>query len=173
MIRWSERYDRPAIEDSALPPPPPEPIEDEEPTFGIAFWVGTVIGWIAIGYGVWLLVDDPEAQWVHTLSLAAIGLIAHDVVWLGVSISVGWVLARLLRRRTVPHWLRWGTWTTAIVTAIWFPLWRGYGDRIGNETILVRDYTWSIVVLLIVIWSTAIFSAVFVAVRARRRRPVR
>lgn len=135
--------------------------------YGTLFWAGTVLGWAIIAYGLKLLFDDPEASWFNTLRLTAIGLVAHDAIWLAVSVGGGWLLARALGR-SIPHWVRWSAWTSAIVLALWFPLWRGYGDRIGNPTILPRNYSASIVILLGVIWLIGASSAV-VAKRLRQR----
>lgn len=129
--------------------------ENDSGAGGALFWVGAVVGWAVIAYGAKLLFDDPEASWYNTLRLLVIGLVAHDVVWLGLSVGVGWLGARLLGR-SIPHWIRWGAWSSAIVIAMWFPLWRGYGDRIRNDTILPRSYGWSIVVLLGLIWIGAV-----------------
>lgn len=136
--------------------------------YGTRFWVGTVLGWAIIAVGLKLLVDDPEAAWFNTLRLTAIGIVAHDLVWLAVSVGGGWLLARAIGRE-IPYWIRWAGWTSAIVIAIWLPLWRGYGDRLRNDTILPRDYTASIVILLAVIWVGAAGAAVL----ADRRRTAR
>lgn len=141
-------------------------LDPGERAYGATFWVGTAVGWAIILYGAKLLFDDPEASWYNTVRLAAIGLVAHDVVWLGLSVGVAWLAARALGR-PVPFWVRWATWTTAIVVAMWFPLWRRYGDRLRNDTILPRDYATSIVILLIVIWVAA-----FAYELVRRRRAV-
>jgi hypothetical protein len=122
-----------------------------EHEYGRLFWVGTVLGWIVIAYGAKLLLDDPEAKWFNTARLVALGIVAHDIVWLSLSVGAGWLCARIIGRR-VPYWIRWGTWTSIIVLAMWFPLWRGYGDRIGNDTILPRNYGTSILILLPVVW---------------------
>lgn len=133
--------------------------------YGLLFWIGTAVGWAIIGYGLVLLVGDPEASWFNALRLTAIGLVAHDAVWLPLSIGGTWLVARAIGR-DVPGWIRWAGWTSAIVIAMWFPLWRGYGDRIGNDTILPRDYRASIVILLGVIWVGAATAAL---VSARRQ----
>ena len=48
---------------------------------------------------------------------------------------------------------------------MWLPVGRRYGDRLANDTILPRNYTNSILVLLAVIW---IGAAVYGVVSARR-----
>lgn len=124
---------------------------ESEHEYGALFWTGTVLGWLIIAYGAKLLFDDPEASWFNTVRLVAIGIVAHDIVWLAISVGVGWLLSKALGTK-VPYWIRWSGWTSAIVIAMWFPLWRGYGDRIRNDTILPRNYTASIFILLAVIW---------------------
>jgi hypothetical protein len=125
-----------------------------EHEYGALFWVGTLVGWAVIAYGAKLLYDDPEASWFNTARLVALGIIAHDIIWLAVSIGLGWLCARIIGR-AVPFWVRWAGWTSVIVLAMWLPVWRSYGDRIGNNTILPRDYTMSILVLLPLIWIAA------------------
>ncbi len=122
--------------------------------FGITFWIATAIGWAIIVYGMVLLFGDDEAEWFNTARLVAIGIVAHDVVWLVVSVGTGWLLARMVGR-SLPHWVRWAGWTSAIVIAIWLPLARGYGDQLNNATILPRNYATSILILLPSIWVAA------------------
>ncbi|NND75514.1 MAG: hypothetical protein HKN44_10970 [Ilumatobacter sp.] len=142
-----------------------QPNADRERDDGALFWTGTVLGWAIIAFGLKLLFDDPEASWFNTLRLTAIGIVAHDIVWLAVSVGGTWLVMRALGR-DIPHWIRWATWTSAIVIAMWFPLWRGYGDRIRNDTILPRDYRASIIILLIAIW----LGGAAAALVARRRQ---
>lgn len=137
---------------------------DEGNKYGFLFWVGTVLGWAIIIYGARLLLADDEAEWFNTVRLAAIGIIAHDVVWLAVSVGTGWLLSRIIGRE-VPFWIRWAGWTTAIIVVMWLPVGRRYGDRLNNDTILPRNYTNSIVILLAVIWVGA---AVYGFVSSRR-----
>jgi len=135
-------------------------VEGDHNEYGALFWIGAAFGWAIIISGAWLLYGDEEANWFNTISLVTIGIVAHDIVWLIVSVGAGWLLARLIGRE-VPHWIRWAGWTTAIVLAMWLPLARGYGDRLGNDTILPRNYTTSILILLPVIWTgAAIYGAI-------------
>lgn len=122
--------------------------------YGVLFWVGAVLGWAVIAYGAVLLVGDDEAEWFNTVRLVAIGVIAHDVIWLAASVGSGWLLSRVVGR-AIPFWIRWGGWTTAVIVAMWLPVGRRYGDRLNNDTILPRDYTHSIIALLVVIWVAA------------------
>lgn len=134
--------------------------EVEHNEYGVLFWIGAVIGWAIIAYGAWLLYGDDEANWYNTARLVVIGIIAHDVVWLIVSVGAGWLLSRLIGRE-IPHWIRWAGWTSAIVIAMWLPLARGYGDRLNNDTILPRNYTTSILILIPVIWiGAAVYGAI-------------
>ena len=124
---------------------------EQQHEYGVLFWVGTVIGWAIIIYGARLLLADDEAEWFNTVRLVAIGSIAHDVVWLAASVGGGWLLTRVIGR-AIPFWIRWGGWTTAIIVAMWLPVGHRYGDRLNNATILPRNYTNSIVILLAIIW---------------------
>lgn len=119
--------------------------------YGALFWVGTLLGWVIIGYGARLLLADDEAEWFNIVRLVAIGIIAHDIVWLSLSVGAGWLISRIIGRE-IPFWVRWAGWTTAIIVAMWWPVGRRYGDRLNNDTILPRNYTNSIVILLAVIW---------------------
>ena len=119
--------------------------------YGALFWVGTILGWLIIVYGARLLLADEEAEWFNVVRLVAIGVIAHDIVWLTLSVGTGWLVSRILGRE-IPFWVRWAGWTTAIIVAMWWPVGRRYGDRLNNDTILPRNYTNSIVILLAVIW---------------------
>jgi hypothetical protein len=132
--------------------------------YGVTFWIGTAVGWSIIIYGARLLFADDEAEWFNTVRLVAIGIIAHDVVWLTISVGGGWLLSRIVGRE-IPFWVRWATWTTAIIVAMWLPVGRRYGDRLGNDTILPRNYDHSILVLLAVIW----FGAAAFGLAASRR----
>jgi hypothetical protein len=124
---------------------------EEQKKYGVLFWFGTILGWAIIIYGGRLLLADDAAEWLNTVRLAAIGIVAHDVVWLAVSVGTGWLLSRVLGRE-IPFWIRWAGWTTAVIVAMWLPVGRRYGDRLNNDTILPRNYTNSIVILLAVIW---------------------
>jgi hypothetical protein len=123
-------------------------------TYGRAFWIGAALGWLMIGYGVKILLADPEANWKETARLVAISIVAHDVVWLGVSVGAGWLVARALGRPAA-FWIRWASWTTCVLIVMAFPLVRRYGDRFGNDTILPRDYTTSLIVLVVLVWIAA------------------
>jgi hypothetical protein len=140
---------------------------EQQHEYGVLFWVGTVIGWAIIIYGARLLVADDEAEWFNTVRLVAIGIIAHDVVWLAVSVGGGWLLTRVIGRE-IPFWIRWGGWTTAIIVAMWLPVGRRYGDRLNNATILPRNYTNSIIILLAVIWVSAAAYGIIAAQHSKR-----
>ena len=66
--------------------------EADQDEYGVRFWVGAAIGWAIIVYGAVLLYGDDEANWFNTARLVVIGIIAHDVVWLIVSVGAGWLL---------------------------------------------------------------------------------
>ena len=104
-----------------------------------------------IGYGAPLMLSDDEAEWFNIVRLVTIGIIAHDIVWQSLSVVAGMLVSRILGRE-IPFWVRWAGWTTAIIVAMWWPVGRRYGDRLNNDTILPRNYTNSIVILLAVIW---------------------
>lgn len=143
-----------AVEPSAAVPSDDDVRQRSGHEYGVLFWVGAIIGWAAIAYGTILLIGDDEASWFNTARLVAIGLVAHDGAWLAASVGTGWLLSRWIGRE-IPFWIRWGGWTSAIVVALWWPVGRRYGDALGNDTILPRDYTQSIIVLLVVIWVAA------------------
>lgn len=89
--------------------------------YGALFWVGTILGRVIIGYGARLLLADDEAEWFNIVRLVTIGVIAHDIMWLTLSVGAGWLISKIIGR-VIPFWVRWAGWTTAIIVAMWWPV---------------------------------------------------
>lgn len=118
-----------------------------------------------IAFGIWgaifvgRRIDHGFAIWLIG------GLLAHDLVVAPLVFGAGAVL-----RRTVPEAYR-GAVTAALVVSAMFvvasiPVLGRFGARPDNATLLPRDYTTGLLVVLAIVWS----ATAIVLVRAWRNR---
>jgi hypothetical protein len=135
---------------------------------GPGFWVGLGVGWAMIATGVALLVTTGGVGHVVDVGIWIVGLdLVHDLAFAPVATVVALGVVALLPRRLRAPVLA-GLGASAVVLLLAWPLLGGYGRRRDNPTILPRDYTTSVLVVLGVIWTIAAAWSVVRAVRARR-----
>lgn len=143
---------------------PSEPSDDD--IRGPLFWTLFIVGWAAIGFGVWSVFH--RAGSVHPLRFAAwlVGLtLAHDLL-IAPAISLA---AMLLVPRLRPRGrgvILVATIVSAVLVLIALPALLGNPE--GNDTILPRNYVAGLAVALVVTWVAA--GAWFVVARVRSER---
>ena len=138
-------------------------------TRGPGFWVGFGVGWAMIVIGMVLLVTTGGFGHVVDVGIWVVGLdLVHDLAFAPIATLVALVAVALLPRRLRAPILA-GLGASAVVLLLAWPLLGGYGRRRDNPTILPRNYTTSVLIVLAVIWTIA--GAWFV-VRVTRRREV-
>jgi len=125
-----------------------------------------VIGWGAIAFGVvsavthWRSVDPPQfAVWIVGLALL------HDLVMAPVVSLAGRTLARGGRR----WWLgavEGALAASAAITLFAVPFVAGWGRQVDNPSLLPRDYTLGLLLVVGAIWAVG---ALILLRRARRR----
>ncbi|MEO7555300.1 MAG: hypothetical protein ABIV94_01680 [Acidimicrobiales bacterium] len=119
------------------------------------FWVGLVIGWIVIGFGVVGLFANADATmntnpsgWATLLVKANV---VHDFVLLPFVFGVGYVVARVVPAR-VRAPVQAGLICSGAVTLFAYPFVRGYGRNESNPTILPQNYGRGLLIVLAVVW---------------------
>jgi hypothetical protein len=137
----------------------------EEERHGAVFWVGVVVGWTAIGIGVFGVFDHPRSANPFGVFRLLIGLnIVNDAL-----VVPTLLLLAFLVWRWAPRWL-------IVPTQVWFimsgavavyayPMVGGFGRSKVNPSILPLNYAHN---LLIVLGCITAFSALL-AVRSWRR----
>jgi hypothetical protein len=134
---------------------------------GTRFWVGFGVGWILIAIGVARLVTTGGAGRVVDVGLWVVGLdVVHDLALAPLATVVALAVVVALPRRLRAPILA-GLGASAVVLLVAWPLLRGYGRRADNATILPRDYSAGVTIVLAVIW---VLAGVWLAARVARTR---
>ena len=173
------------------PPPPPRPSSLEAPSPGSppppsghpgrggvasagdhagrspVFWVGLVVGWAIIGFGIHGFLSQAHETAPHATVWWILGsAVVHDALVAPVVTTIGLVLAVAL-----PRWahgpVATGVAASGIVVAFSYPLLRHFGRRADNPSILPLDYPRNVAVVLALIWVVVGLAA---AVRWRGER---
>ena len=133
---------------------------------GPAFWVGAVVGWAVIAYGVYGVfdhsVDTRPAEFARFFIGAAA---AHDLLLVPTALVVGGLARRLVRapwRAPVQA----GLIASGAVALFAYPLVRGYGRVHNTPSALPRDYGEGLLVVLAAVW--AVVGVVGMAAARRR-----
>ena len=135
------------------------------------FWAALVVGWAAMGYGVWGFLHDHRSTVPARTVWWIVGTaVAHDAIVAPLVTLVGLGLAALL-----PRWAR-GPVATAVaasgvVVLFSYPLLRHFGRRADNPSILPLDYPRNVALVLGVIWVAAAVGLVIRYRGSRRRAP--
>jgi hypothetical protein len=144
------------------------PSPPARPTYGPLFWVGLVVGWGVIGYGVYGVLNDVWLRDVpFELAVWVFGsLVLHDALFapmvLGTVALLAWLLPRPVRGPVAGALA-----LTGLVVLFAYPLLRAFGRRAVNPSILPDDYGQNVLVVLAVIWS---ITAVVIVARILRAR---
>ncbi len=134
---------------------------------GPAFWVGLVLGWPLIGFGVWTLFRRSGATDPPNFSALFLGLaLVHDLVLAPlVSALAVWVGPRLPARARAPVAVA-AIVSGALVLISLPPL---LSDGVpDNPSLLPRNYPFGLLVALAAVW--AVTGAAVAIVRLRGRR---
>lgn len=107
--------------------------------------------------------DTNPSRWV----VLFVGAIAtHDAVLVPLVLAVGYGVSRLGPARLRPV-IQGGLICSALVVLFAFPFVRGYGAMPTNPTILPRDYTRGLLIVLAVVWVVTAAMAAVVSWRER------
>jgi len=136
--------------------------------YGHVFWVGLVLGWAIIGFGVWGVIHTRAQAVPVALTAWLVGAaIVHDFLVAPVVFAVGIALRRSLKGR-IRVSIQAGLLVSGVVLAYSFPLLLGYGRRPSNPTVQPNDYVVNVVVVLAAIWTAGFVWLLAGAHRARR-----
>jgi hypothetical protein len=132
------------------------------------FWIGLVVGWGVMAYGIWgFLQDHRRTVPARTVWWIAGTAVAHDAIVAPVATLIGLGLAALL-----PRWARGpvaaAVAASGVVLMFSYPLLRHFGRRADNPSILPLDYPRNVAVVLAVIWVSSAMALV-----VRRRAAIR
>ncbi len=135
---------------------------------GAPFWIGLVLGWAVILYGVRGALNDARSVMPFDWAVWIVGAnLVHDLVLVPLICGVGVVLAHLVRGRWRAP-LQAGIIASGITIAIaWIPL-RGYGKRPGNPSALPLNYTTGTRTVLAMVWGVVAIWIVLSRLRDRR-----
>lgn len=144
---------------------------DAYPTgYSKLFWVALAVGGVVMAVGVrGLLVnsgsvmDTNPSRWI-VLFVAAIAV--HDVVLAPLVLAVGYGVSRLVPARLRPV-IQGGLICSALVTLFAYPFVRRFGAMPTNPTILPRDYTRGLLIVLAVVWVVTAAMAAMLSWRER------
>jgi hypothetical protein len=157
----------------SLPTPIPHPGQIDSPAeaghhYGASFWIGLLVGWSILGYGLWGFWGHAAATHPHRTVWWILGsAVAHDAVVAPVVTIIGLLLIRFLPRG-VNGPVAGGVAASGVVLAFSYPLLRHFGRRADNPSILPLDYPRNVALLLVAIWTVV---SVVLLVRRGRRRP--
>jgi len=120
-----------------------------------AFWPLTIAGLALSAYGLLGLLGEPRiGDLMSWLTYFAGALITHDLIWAPLI-----ALGSLALVRIVPAPVRAVVQGALIVTAtvllVAYPALNGGGRLPNNPSILPRDYTTNVVVVLVAVWAVA------------------
>jgi hypothetical protein len=143
------------------------PGDHQETGRGPLFWAALVAGWAIMAFGIVGVLtntrDTRPVEWARWFLGAAV---AHDGLLAPAVLVAGWAVGRLLPG-PVRAPVQGGLIVMGVVALFAFPLVRGYGVRPDNPTVVFRNYTPPLLVVL----ATVSILTVALAILAWRRRP--
>ncbi|MEX2274104.1 MAG: hypothetical protein WEA10_00860 [Actinomycetota bacterium] len=144
---------------------------EETSRYGPAFWVGLLVGWGAIAFGLLTLVQHAGAtDPPNTALLFGLLLFGHDLVVVPLVALVGIVaLRRLPRGARGP--VTGALIATGVLALFSFPLLGGFGRISANPSLLPRDYDAGVAVVFLAIWAVTAVVLVRARIRTRPDRP--
>jgi hypothetical protein len=136
----------------------------------IAFWVCALVGWTVIALGVRGIFVDRSATRPSDLVRWFGGLlVVHDAIVVPIALGIGWLVGRLRPGRGSTY-VKAGLAMSATVVVLWWPLWRGYGLRESNPTLLRLPYERNLLIALALGWGVVATVAGASAIARRARR---
>lgn len=133
--------------------------------YGRGFWIGLLIGWAVIGFGVKGAVDRAGATRPLALALWLAGsAVVHDLVVVPITLAVGFVVLRVVPRRLRAP-VQGALVVSGILVLFSLPLILGLGGVPGNPSLRPRDYATGLGASIVAVWALC----VLLLVRARRR----
>jgi hypothetical protein len=112
-------------------------------------------GMLVMAYAIAGAVTDPDVRLIGVLVFLAAVLVAHDAVLLPAVLAAGALISRF-----VPAGARGAVRAAAVaslaVTVVALPLVLGFGRRADNPSLLPRPYGAGLLLILGLIWATAV-----------------
>lgn len=140
-------------------------------TGGVTFWIGVAIGAGLMYVGIDGLLRESGRTAPGDLWKWAVGLlVVHDAVIAPMTLAVAWLVGRWVRGALV--WpIRAGLAVSAVIIAVAWPLYRGYGRTPRNDSTYVLDYGANLAWSLVGIWVCVAVSLAVIHRRSSRRLP--
>ena len=138
---------------SALPPP--FAVAEGTSRYGPLFWGGVGLGWAAISFGVWSLLEKPGATHPPSVMVWVVGLaLAHDLLLAPAALLVAWLIHRAAPR--VARGLVLGALAISALVALYaYPLVRRFGAQPDNPTFLPRNAGVGLAAVIAIVWVVA------------------
>ena len=140
----------------------------DEPGGG-GFWIGALIGFGIMGFGLRGLLDAAPATRPTQVLVGSLGLdLLHDALIAPVACAAGVMLARFLPRRLIAP-VRAGLFASAAVIIVGWAALRGYGraNVSDNSTVDPLNYGNAVLVVLAIVWCGVSLWAAFAWFRSR------
>jgi hypothetical protein len=147
------------------PAGPPAAIAED---YGPRFWVGVVIGWSIIGFGIHsAYVTKGASRPVYSLKVLVLFALVHDLIVAPAVIGTGLALRRILRGGIIVRVAIGAAIVSIIVTAFAWGEIRGYGRSPSLQSLQLGNYATGLLTVLGTVWGAA---AVIAAVRISMAR---
>jgi hypothetical protein len=143
---------------------------------GPAFWIGTVVGWSVVAYGVYGIFHN-HIDTRPTLKARELGrffaglLVGHDVLVVPLALLVGLAVNRLVPGR-VRSFVQAAMIVSATLVLFAYPAVRGFGRHVdpANHTLVPRNYAHGLLLSIALVWAAALVLAAVKLLRGRRHR---
>lgn len=123
--------------------------------YGPVFWVGVVVGWSGIAFGLWSALSHSGATRPVGLGVYVVGLaLVHDMVLAPVTLAAAAGVRRVAPRAARGLVLG-ALVVSATVTLFAYPFVRGFGEQPDNPSLLPRDAVAGLLLVLSVVWAMA------------------
>jgi hypothetical protein len=154
---------------------PADPHTPSGPTAAIAedygprFWIGVVIGWSIIGFGIHsAYVTKGASRPVYSLKVLVLFALVHDLIVAPAVIGIGLALRRILRGGIIVRVAIGAAIVSIIVTAFAWGEIRGYGRSPSLQSLQLGNYATGLLTVLGTVWGAAAVIATVRIVLARR-----
>ncbi len=136
---------------------------------GPVFWGGVLVGWAVIGFGIFgAITIGRRINYSFAIWFLG-GLLVHDFLVAPIVFTVGKALRRVVAGRYR------AAITAALVVSAFFvvvsiPFLGRFGMRADNATVLPRNYTTGLLVMLAIVWTFTAATIVWTRWAWRRER---